>query len=810
MPRYTNPQRNGRYNNQLARSDNSDETDYTSRYSQGSNYYNDDQYYYESGNQSYISRGNRDSFNSGVVSNQSYQSRGNGDSFNSGVVSNQQDLRSYASGYSDTQSVQSYGASSYHSRQGNQRAQSGNASVCGSTSATTVAGGGRGRCPYQIGFNVQNAGKQISTSKRIVHFRFGFANPQALASGLAGVDCRGQEHDLSITWSITGGKRLITLDGREIQYSAGKRSNTARRADIVEAAWRMADHIFELKLYAYKPKAGSPEKRNPKWKQYNLTIDGRSFFELPEIFDLGLRGLGTGRLPATISSGSDWDERTDTSSKKTSSLSTMTQYSDQSSVKSSIQSRIEEQRRLLNKKKPGATTVKKCQPQNPNASVTSYAASDLTSSNLMSFRTLSVNDDVEDWGVFSSGVYSAEPSELREVRNRQNSAREQTNGAMTVSNRTERRQKSAQTSEQLSALVSQQQAQQAHPAQQSQKRYQPAQQPQKSYQPTQQAQKRYQPQTLPAMSEPPPTVVTKRAEKQYPLQSDTPVQEMSTHITLAPQQPPTYEEITQALVPSSYVPQQNEVQSHSQHQGSPMHHQLQALPLLSSQLQILPEQPAENSSHNQPQLLSSDHRSAQPADNYSHHQPQPTIENRRSPHPASSSSNYQPEAANSAQPTGSSSHYEAQPHTNDQCCTEPAGTSSHYQYKPVVHNKQRSPQRPGASSHYQPQPHNNAQPTGSSPHYQSQPTEPAGASFHSQYKPVHNKQSPEPAPTNDFQPQPTSSNQRSAAHRAVSSQPAHNNQRSVGEQTISKHHEDLPQQPVPGNLPKGTNKFAFF
>ncbi|KAK1734698.1 hypothetical protein QTG54_014571 [Skeletonema marinoi] len=214
------PQRRGRhqqpaqYNNSLDHSD-SDRTDYTP-YSQGSNYYGDDQSYYESGNQR-------------------YQSRGNNGSFNSGIVSAQQSLRgSFNSAYSDEQSGVSYGgerqASTYRSRQeGNQRSHNGNASVCGSTSATTVADGGRGRCPYQIGFNVQNAGKQMSTSKRIIHFRFGFANPQALASGQAGVDCRGQEHDLSITWSITGGKRTIAIDGREIQYTAGKRSNSARR-----------------------------------------------------------------------------------------------------------------------------------------------------------------------------------------------------------------------------------------------------------------------------------------------------------------------------------------------------------------------------------------------------------------------------------------------------------------------------------------------------------------------------------------------------------------------------------------------------
>jgi len=142
-----------------------------------------------------------------------------------------------------------------------------NASVGG----TTVAEGGRGRCPYQIEFQVQNQGKQISASKRIIHFRFGFANASALSQGKTGTDCRGDEHDIVVTWSITGGKRAISMDGREVQYSAGKRANASRRADILETSWRLSDHVYELSCYAYKPSAGSPEKRNPRWARKLLT-----------------------------------------------------------------------------------------------------------------------------------------------------------------------------------------------------------------------------------------------------------------------------------------------------------------------------------------------------------------------------------------------------------------------------------------------------------------------------------------------------------------------------------------------------------
>ena len=67
-----------------------------------------------------------------------------------------------------------------------------------------------------------------------------------------------------VFWSITGGKRSISMNGNEIQYEVGKRSNANRRADILEAAWRLGGHVYQLKFYAYKPSAGSPEKRNAK------------------------------------------------------------------------------------------------------------------------------------------------------------------------------------------------------------------------------------------------------------------------------------------------------------------------------------------------------------------------------------------------------------------------------------------------------------------------------------------------------------------------------------------------------------------
>lgn len=527
------------------------------------------------------------------------------DSFDNGRTRHSGRQGTYHSGYYEDQtidmcSVQSYGArdnmsqASNYSRRSQQsyRTQNGsNASVCGSTTATTVANGGRGRCPYQIGFNVENAGKQMSTTKRIIHFRFGFANAQAISQGRAGVDCRGEEHDLCVTWSITGGKRLISLDGREIQYSAGKRANTARRADILECAWKMSEHIFELKCYAYKPKPGSPEKRNPKFHQYNLTIDGRSFFELPEIFDLGLKGLGTRNYPSmTISGSSVLDHTTTSTITGASSSRASTQYTtDQSSVKSSIQSRIDEQRRLMKQKKQGPTTSKKIRPRvsdSVNSGVTFDSASDATSSNLMSFRSLNVseNQNEEESEIYSSGVFSSAPSELNEARNRQY-ADNASMGSTSTKQQQQQQQQRAPSPKDSSLVPKQRQAQQSGRYTSKSKYLSPVTEtPTTNNIVADRVQRR-----SPAASCPAPesstNIVTGRA-----LPNLYPSQQMNIpeppHMTLAPQQPPTYEEITQALVPTaSSVPSKGEMKVESRQ----MSHQPKALPPPESQPKALRE-----------------------------------------------------------------------------------------------------------------------------------------------------------------------------------------------------------------------------
>jgi hypothetical protein len=121
--------------------------------------------------------------------------------------------------------------------------------------------------------------------------RFGYANEKALSDGLTGTDCRGEEHDVTIVWSITSGKRQISMDGREIHYSTN-------RASILDFSWStQGNHIIKVICHA-----APPLQATPGFRQYDLLIDGQSFFNMPKMFQLGVRGL-VGNIPNHIPGG---------------------------------------------------------------------------------------------------------------------------------------------------------------------------------------------------------------------------------------------------------------------------------------------------------------------------------------------------------------------------------------------------------------------------------------------------------------------------------------------------------------------------
>eukprot|EP00980_Cylindrotheca_fusiformis_P007055 scaffold1481_cov137-Cylindrotheca_fusiformis.AAC.9 len=95
--------------------------------------------------------------------------------------------------------------------------------------------------------------------------RFGFANPEALANGETGTACRGEEHDVTIVWSITSGKRIVLADGKEVHYSTN-------RNNLFEYSWTMrGNHVFRLGLAPNDPRGARSPRSPPMQAERGMT-----------------------------------------------------------------------------------------------------------------------------------------------------------------------------------------------------------------------------------------------------------------------------------------------------------------------------------------------------------------------------------------------------------------------------------------------------------------------------------------------------------------------------------------------------------
>jgi len=139
--------------------------------------------------------------------------------------------------------------------------------------------------PYLVDFTSVQSGRRLAATKRRVRFRFGFSNREALASGRTGIDCRGSEHDVTLVWSHTSGKRLVVADGKEVHFSVGK-VNQGK----FQFAWNMRGN-HTLKLIAH---ASPPLQAKKGWRQFDLLLDGWSVFDMPKIYELGTKGVHAG------------------------------------------------------------------------------------------------------------------------------------------------------------------------------------------------------------------------------------------------------------------------------------------------------------------------------------------------------------------------------------------------------------------------------------------------------------------------------------------------------------------------------------
>jgi len=134
---------------------------------------------------------------------------------------------------------------------------------------------------YQVDFTAQGSGKHLSMTKKKVSFKFGYANGEALDNGAVGVECRGQEHEVVCVWSVTSGKRQIFVDGNPAHHSV---TGNIKKRFILSFPF-LNHHVMKLTIHAAPPVSST--KNGLPQRQYDLTLDGQSFFEFVRIFELG-------------------------------------------------------------------------------------------------------------------------------------------------------------------------------------------------------------------------------------------------------------------------------------------------------------------------------------------------------------------------------------------------------------------------------------------------------------------------------------------------------------------------------------------
>jgi hypothetical protein len=156
---------------------------------------------------------------------------------------------------------------------------------------------------------------------------------------------------VTIVWSVTSGKRQITMDGREVHFSTS-------RSGMLDFSWTArGDHVIKVIAHAAPPLSATPG-----FRQYDLLIDGQGFFSMPKVYELGIKGPNAAhtRAPARYPGGPEFSTVPSNPTSPTSVgsgnmgrgrqenvSSPSTQEQEDIELKRAIQASIEESRRHL-------------------------------------------------------------------------------------------------------------------------------------------------------------------------------------------------------------------------------------------------------------------------------------------------------------------------------------------------------------------------------------------------------------------------------------------------------------------------------
>mmetsp|Transcript_24461 Transcript_24461/g.40007 ORF Transcript_24461/g.40007 Transcript_24461/m.40007 type:complete len:537 (+) Transcript_24461:179-1789(+) len=127
---------------------------------------------------------------------------------------------------------------------------------------------------YRLHFSCEHIGKYRSYTKRIIKWQFGFTNLQAAREGKRGVECRGEEHEVVLIWSVKSGKTRLFWNKINISHLFQDNRNT----EAVTISWQSrSGETFQISAHE------SPTRFAP---QYDFLLDGVSVFSLPHLSEL--------------------------------------------------------------------------------------------------------------------------------------------------------------------------------------------------------------------------------------------------------------------------------------------------------------------------------------------------------------------------------------------------------------------------------------------------------------------------------------------------------------------------------------------
>lgn len=242
---------------------------------------------------------------------------------------------------------------------------------------------------YQIDFQAVASGKMIASSKRKVRWRFGFPNQQAMTAGRTGVDCRGEEHDIVIIWSVASGKRQVYMDGSEIHFSSS-------RAPIFQYSWSArGNHVIKVVAHASPPMSPTPG-----FRQYDLFIDGQSFFTMPKPYELNIRGQIPSHGMAHGSYG-----RANGHSSYSGVQGPSTREQEEADLQKAISASLQESAQFLAKKEDKSITSAPAAPPAPAVDLMDFGGSPTESQTVISYNTMPPS-----YGAQPSPQYASEPA----------------------------------------------------------------------------------------------------------------------------------------------------------------------------------------------------------------------------------------------------------------------------------------------------------------------------------------------------------------------------------------------------------------